>query len=216
MSRRTPTGGRTALAVAALALALSAAAAGGAGAAKEPGPGGAGGNGGAAGGGGGSQATQTLDLEVPAHALDVVLGRPGSTSLTVSVLAAKATDAAVAYRRAGAAAATELRTATRRLLPGTAGSFALTGLQPDAPYTYRVLYGSPGKALAAALPAAAFRTARGAGTALIAQFAPEVDFIGQIERGAHQRACATAGELKLQRAGATAALCVAAEGEKRK
>ena len=100
-------------------------------------------------------------FDVPPHPVDVVLGRPTDRSVTVSVLAYQAGDGYVEYAPAAGGAAAS--TATRPFRPEEAVEFVLDGLQPNAPYTYRVSWRSGSDGAYTQTPARTFRTARPAG-----------------------------------------------------
>ena len=74
--------------------------------------------------------------DVPAHPLDVVLGRPTKHSITAKVLAYVDREGSIEYgSKAGAPTA---KTAVFALEAGEPAEIALTGLQPDTRYFYRL------------------------------------------------------------------------------
>jgi len=74
--------------------------------------------------------------EVPAHPLDVVLGRPTKNSVTASVLAYADREGVIQYGpKAGVVAA---RTGVFALKAGQPTEVVITGLQPDTQYFYRL------------------------------------------------------------------------------
>ena len=101
-------------------------------------------------------------FDVPAHAVDVILGRPTGQSMTVSVVAYQSGDGYVEVTPvAGGAAVT---TATKPLLAEQAVEFLLDGLSPHSAYAYR-LFGRAGTSGGYTGTAArTFRTARPAGS----------------------------------------------------
>jgi hypothetical protein len=85
--------------------------------------------------------------DVPAHDLDVVLGRPTRDAVVLSVRSTAAAEGCVAWgpRQRGAAR----RTAVEALPAGTCVTFRLEGLEPDTAYTAIVLHrATPGDVLA--------------------------------------------------------------------
>ncbi|MFN7989646.1 MAG: metallophosphoesterase [Thermoanaerobaculia bacterium] len=114
-----------------------------------------------------------IDFGVPAHPLDVVLGRPTDHSVTVSVVAYQAGDGYVEY--GPASGGTTVTTATRPFPVETGVEFVLDGLLQNAPYTYRVFWRSGTDGTYAPTAAKTFRTARPA----------DVDFTFTIQADAH-------------------------------
>ncbi|MCC7139606.1 MAG: metallophosphoesterase [Planctomycetes bacterium] len=125
-------------ALGALAVLLWARPAPPAGAADAPG-GGAGGGARGGGGGGGGRAGPpwVFRTDVPAHDLDVVLGRPSRDAVVARIRSTAALEACVEWRRDDAKAWT--RTAVRALAPDEPVDVRLDGLAPDAGYVARVL-----------------------------------------------------------------------------
>lgn len=74
--------------------------------------------------------------DVPAHSLDVVLGRPGRDSVTASVLSYKDGEGFIQY--GSNRGAVEMRTPSFALKAGDPIEIALSGLQSDAQYYYRL------------------------------------------------------------------------------
>ena len=82
----------------------------------------------------GSGASQNLPMEVPAHPLDVILGRPTNNSSTLSLLSAADQTLSLTY-----GVGTETRqTEPIALQANTPREIALTGLTPDSDYFYSV------------------------------------------------------------------------------
>ncbi len=101
------------------------------------------------------------DFGVPSHPLDVILGRPTGTSITVSVVAYQAGDGYVEVAPASGGAAT--RTDVKPFAAQASAEFPLSGLSADTAYTYRVFWRA-GTGAYAATDARSFRTARPAGS----------------------------------------------------
>ncbi len=81
--------------------------------------------------------------EVPAHLLDVVLGRPSTTSVTASVLAYENREGMIEYGIRGGAS---VKTPTFPLSAGQPAEVAITGLLPNSQCWYRLSTRSPGGA----------------------------------------------------------------------
>lgn len=80
--------------------------------------------------------------DVPAHPLDVVLGRPGTASVTLSVLSYEEVEGMIAYgAKAGALAS---KTPPFPLKAGEPREVLLEGLQPNARTFYQILTRKPG------------------------------------------------------------------------
>ena len=102
--------------------------------------------------------------EVPAHALDVILGRPTATSVTVSVLSYSDAKAYIAY---GTAKDTlTQRTETLTLRAGKPQEIVLTKLKPNAKYHYE-LRTPDGKSMAGSGGIASFHTQRVPGSKFV-------------------------------------------------
>ncbi|MEO6741334.1 MAG: metallophosphoesterase family protein [Chthoniobacteraceae bacterium] len=98
--------------------------------------------------------------DVPAHSLDVVLGRPTKNSVTASVLAYADREGVIQFGpKAGAPVA---KTAAFALKAGVPAEVALTGLQADTQYFYR-LSTRAGIGAWTAEPEHSFRTQRAPG-----------------------------------------------------
>ncbi|MEQ1859210.1 MAG: metallophosphoesterase family protein [Chthoniobacteraceae bacterium] len=113
--------------------------------------------------------------EVPAQAVDVILGRPTKHSVTVSVLAYADREGAIQYGpKAGALSA---KTAAFALKAGEPAEVAITGLQSDTQYFYR-LSTRVGNGAWAGEPERSFRTQRAPGSSFIftVQADPHLDF----------------------------------------
>ena len=100
--------------------------------------------------------------DVPAHPLDVVLGRPTRNSITAKVLASADREGVIEYGpKAGAPAA---KTAVFTLKAGEPAEVSMTGLQADTQYFYRLSRRAGGAAWTAE-PERSFRTQRPPGNA---------------------------------------------------
>jgi hypothetical protein len=88
-------------------------------------------------GGGSRQPVQTSTCsEVPAHPFDVILGRPTTTSVAVSVLCYDATEGYISYgTRPGKPA---LKTPPRPFKKGEPAEIVLSGLQTNTRYFYQL------------------------------------------------------------------------------
>ncbi len=102
--------------------------------------------------------------DVPDHQLDVILGRPTATSVTLSVLCYADTQAYVAYGTAKGEL--NLRTDALELKKGAPQEIALTKLKPDTRY-YCQLRDPAGKALLANEGVCTFHTQRPAGSTFV-------------------------------------------------
>lgn len=71
--------------------------------------------------------------EVPAHPWDIILGRPTSTSIVISVLAYEPMEGFIEYETG----ITRNRTVVRQFKPGQPEGILLEGLKPDSQYSYR-------------------------------------------------------------------------------
>ena len=95
--------------------------------------------------------------DVPAHPLDVVLGRPTKNSITASVLAYADREGVIKYgKKTGAPAA---KTAVFALKAGQPAEVVIAGLQPDTQFFYR-LSTRVGTGAWSAEPEHSFRTQR--------------------------------------------------------
>ena len=98
--------------------------------------------------------------EVPAHALDVLLGRPTKNSITASVLAYADREGVIQFGpKAGALVA---KTAIFALQAGVPLEVPISGLQPDTQYFYKLSTRAPNGAWMAE-PEHSFRTQRAPG-----------------------------------------------------
>ncbi len=84
---------------------------------------------------GGRQAVSTFKTDVPAHVFDVILTRPTSQAVTVSVLAGLNMEGCIRYG-AGTGALTE-QTAVRTFTRDVPVEIVLSGLNPDTAYRYQ-------------------------------------------------------------------------------
>lgn len=98
-------------------------------------------------------------------ALSLILGRPTDRTITLSALSATEIEARVEYgiQPQPGPAATDVRI----LKAGVPAEFELGPLQPDTPYTYRLLTRAPGQSVFRPEPAAAFHTQRRAGSTFV-------------------------------------------------
>jgi predicted phosphodiesterase len=88
-------------------------------------------------GGGSKQPVQTsTGSDVPAHPFDVILGRPTSNSVTVSVLCAEDTDGSLAYGTKSGHLASS--TPARRFEKGEPAEIVLSSLEANTRYFYRL------------------------------------------------------------------------------
>lgn len=101
---------------------------------------------------------QTSDL----FAATELLGRPTATSVTVSVVPAKALDVLVEYGPEGTIGANH--TAMQALAAGKPATFVLDGLAPNSRIAYRLRWRNPGDASFAAGPTRHAQTQRPAGS----------------------------------------------------
>lgn len=95
---------------------------------------------------------------VPEHALDIILGRPGATTVTCSLLATKDMNVVVAY--GVATSATEHRTKQFDLRAQQPQDVVLQGLRPDTSHAYTVLEATTRTPVATGM----FHTQRATGT----------------------------------------------------
>jgi len=110
-------------------------------------------------GGGSKQPVQTTACsEVPAHAFDLILGRPTTVSVTVSVLCYDDAEGGIAYgTQSGKLTA---KTPLRKFTKGEPAEIVLAGLQADTRYFYQL-----GLTAGAKSPEDTFHTARPPGQA---------------------------------------------------
>jgi hypothetical protein len=84
----------------------------------------------------GRDATQNLSFNVPAHPIDVILGRPTQNSITLSVLAYQDADGYIEY---GPSCYSQ-QTPRQTFNANQPVDVVIDSLQPDTAYTYRVRY----------------------------------------------------------------------------
>ena len=84
----------------------------------------------------GSDASQPLNFDIPAHSLDVILGRPTSSSITLSLLAYSDLTVSIAYGTASGHYTATMDSI--HLAADTPQSVQLSDLQPDTAYFYSV------------------------------------------------------------------------------
>lgn len=131
---------------------------------ERPAPGG--------GGGGGGKGRKPADksanvfrTDVPAHPVDVILGRPTQSSITVRVLSYADAEACVAW---GAVSGRSTRVTTARpLRAGEPADVVLDGLRPDTAYAYRLRMRPPGAAEFREEPEAGFHSPRAPGSGFV-------------------------------------------------
>ncbi len=107
---------------------------------------------------GGSDASQSLSLDVPAHPVDVVLGRPTQRAITASVLANQ--DSEVYIEFGTQAGAHFNKTTTRALTKNQPVEILLEPLQSNTQYFYQVFYRAGNAGAFAALAEKTFYTQR--------------------------------------------------------
>jgi hypothetical protein len=85
----------------------------------------------------GSDASQNLNFDIPAHPLDVILGRPTNNSITLSVFSATNQTLAVTYGTEN----TTPQTVSLSLTANTPREITLSNLTPDTQYYYTLSNG---------------------------------------------------------------------------
>jgi len=111
---------------------------------------------------GGSSASQNLAFDVPAHPVDVILGRPTNNSIVVSVLAYQDAEGYIEYGPASDSFASQ--TALTSFKANQPAEILIAGLQASASYTYRLRYRSGSAADFSATEGETFSTQRTAGS----------------------------------------------------
>lgn len=111
---------------------------------------------------GGSDASQSLSLDVPAHPVDVVLGRPTQRSITASVLAYQDGEVYIAFDTQSGAHPN--KTTTRTLTKNQPAEMLIEALQPNTQYFYQVFYRTGNSGAFAALAEKSFYTQRTVGS----------------------------------------------------
>ena len=102
-----------------------------------------------------SDASQSLDFEIPAHPFDVILGRPTSNTITLSLLAYSDQMLSIAYgTESGNYTSQTEPTTLKANIPET---FEFSNLQPSTKYFYSINGGTENT----------FHTARPAGSTFI-------------------------------------------------
>ncbi len=109
----------------------------------------------------GNDASQNLSFTVPTHSIDVILGRPTSNSITVSVLAYQAAEGYLEYGPSSDNFTNQ--TPLRVLNANQPAEILVDGLQANTAYTYRVRYRSGSAHDFAATDSETFTTQRAAG-----------------------------------------------------
>ena len=102
-------------------------------------------------------------FDVPSHPVDVILGRPTSRSVVVSVVAYQDGDGYVEFAPASGGA--NVPTAVKSLPKEQAVEFLLDGLQADTAYSYRLSWRAGTSGAYTAASSQRFRTARPPGSA---------------------------------------------------
>ncbi|MEI8243184.1 MAG: hypothetical protein WCI17_07955 [bacterium] len=127
-----------------------------------------------------------LAPEVPARAVDIILGRPTGTSVVLSVLGDIDTTAVVAYGTAKASLSR--RVSNVALLKGQPCEILLEKLMPDTAYGYQLLNGSAEKLLGEGT----FHTARLPGRAYTFTVTADSHLDGNTDPALYQRTLASA------------------------
>lgn len=110
----------------------------------------------------GSDATQSLPLNVPAHAVDIILGRPTDRSVTLSVLAYQDMEGYVQYgTQPGVYTA---RTPSRLFASGQPAEVIVDALRAGTQYTYRLTYRATGSGPFTSTAESGFATQRAKGS----------------------------------------------------
>ena len=110
---------------------------------------------------GGSDASQSLSLDMPAHPVDVVLGRPTQRSITASMLAYQDSEAYIEFGTQ--AGVHSNKTTTRTLTKNQPAEILLEALQPNTQYFYQVFCRAGNSGAFAALAEKSFYTQRAPG-----------------------------------------------------
>jgi hypothetical protein len=113
----------------------------------------------------GNEATQNMVFDVPAHPIDVILGRPTGNSITVSVLAYQDVEIYVEYGHSPDDFSNQ--TPPRTLGTNQSVDILVNGLQANTGYTYRVRYRSGEDGDFAATDPGTFFTQRAVGSPFI-------------------------------------------------
>ncbi len=164
---------------------------------RPRGPGGGGGGKGKGGGGQGKgvkMPTPAFRTEVPAHPVDLILGRPTKNAITLSVLAYADTEGYVAYGTQPGKLTSE--TPKQRFTKGEPVELLLSGLQPNTRYYYQLRSRAPGAASFGNSAEYTFITARAPGSTFTftVQADPHLDF--GVDTEAYKKALALALESK--------------------
>jgi hypothetical protein len=106
----------------------------------------------------GSDATQSMTFVVPAHPIDVILGRPTQNSITASVLAYQDVEGYIEYGLSDYTSQTN----PQSFNANQPVDVVIDSLQPDTTYTYRVRYRVGNTGEFAATEAGTFHTQRAA------------------------------------------------------
>ena len=126
--------------------------------------------------GGGRMPTLAFRTDVPAHLVDVILGRPTNDSVTASVLSYEGFEGYVTFGSNVESLTHE--TPHQEFLENIPAEIALTGLQANTRYVYQLHTRSKGSEKFHVSAEGAFRTARAAGSAFVftVQADPHLDF----------------------------------------
>ena len=103
-------------------------------------------------------ATQNLLLDIPAHPIDIILGRPTQRSMMASVLAYQDGEAYIEFGTQ--AGAYPNKTTTRTLTKNQPAEILVDGLQPNTQYFYRLFYRAGNSGAFASLAEKSFYTQR--------------------------------------------------------
>ena len=139
---------------------------------------------------GGGNAGNVFRTEVPSHPVDVVLGRPTGTSVTLRVLVYADAEGCVSW---GAETGRLDRvTATQPFRAGEPADVVLTGLRPDTAYGYRLRLRAPGAPEFRDEPGARFHTARAPGSPFVFTITADPHLDDRADPAVYTRTLATA------------------------
>lgn len=110
----------------------------------------------------GSDATQTMQFDIPAHPLDVVLGRPTQHSVMASVLPYQDSEAYIEFGTQRGLHPSKLP--PRPLAAGQPVEMPLDSLSPDTLYYYQLFYRTGSSGIFTAVEEKSFRTQRAPGS----------------------------------------------------
>jgi predicted phosphodiesterase len=110
----------------------------------------------------GSDATQNQTLDIPAHPIDIILGRPTQRSMTASVLAYQDGEAYIEFGTQTGAHPN--KTTTRALTKNQPAEILIEALQPNTQYYYQLFYRAGNSGAFTALAEKSFYTQRTPGS----------------------------------------------------